>query len=448
MTKSQRTRLFILMAILFALIAPSIIMYSQGYRFDTKKLRFVETGGIYIKAYPTETDVFVDNKRIDKTSFFSRDILINNLLPETYALRLEKDGYHTWEKNLDVSAKIVTEAKYVIMFKDNIPFSSIRDDIENFYPYGNNFLLLTASNEIISYNQEKNETKKILDKSHTPYNISDIVFSPSFKKALIETSTGLYYLFDFEGNISLIKNFSSETRNVFFDPSDEDSFVYEFNNSIYRYNSKTKETPKLISREKVDAFTVNNGSIYALRDKNIVKITDLNQEEEVLFKDVFETKDKNSYEILFIENYLFLIENKKNIYFLNEENKSFDIKIESDSEINHTSFFNKIIFYNQNNIWLMFLKKYETPFFKEAFSVINISEFSEEIDNIKWLNGDYFVLTINDEAFISEIDNRNNINMFSLNKKEISKIFFNGDNKKLFLLEKNNFFVSEEKIMP
>jgi hypothetical protein len=438
------------MITIFAFIAPLIIMYSQGYRFDVKKFRFVETGGIYVKAYPSEADVFLNNEIINKTSFFSRDILIKNLLPENHTVKVEKKDYHTWEKELTVEPKIVSEAKYIIMFKNNIVFSLIKDDIENFYPYPNknHFLLVTASNELFSYDLETKKTNKVLDKYQTPYNISNIIFNSNAEKALIETSTGLYYLLSLEGNISLIKAFNSQIKNVNFDPKDENFFIYQFNNSIYRYNPKAKESPRLISREKVDSFTVHHGTIYAFISGNIVKITNLSKEEEIVFKDIFKTEEKSFYEILFIENNLFLIENNKNIYFLNEENKSFEIKIESDSEINYTSYFDKILFYNENKVWLMFLKKYETPFFKEAFSVINIHEFSEKIENIKWLNGDYFVFTIDKEAFVSEIDNRSNINMFSLDKKEISKIFFNGDNKKLLLLSKNNFLITEEKIMP
>ncbi|MFA5310256.1 MAG: hypothetical protein WC386_00990, partial [Candidatus Paceibacterota bacterium] len=82
-----------------------------------------------------------------------------------------------------------------------------------------------------------------------------------------------------------------------------------------------------------------------------------------------------------------------------------------------------------------------------AYSVIFISRFSEKIGDIKWLNGDYFVYTLNDRVNISEIDNRDKINSFSLDK-DSSRIFFNGNTKKLFILDQNEFMVSENKVMP
>ncbi|HPM38906.1 MAG TPA: hypothetical protein PLF97_00890, partial [Candidatus Pacearchaeota archaeon] len=93
MNKRQRTIFFSAMVIIFLIIGPSIIMYSQGYRFDTKKFQFVETGGLYIKAFPEEAQLYINDKYINETSFFTKDILVQNLLPDNYNIRVEKDGY-------------------------------------------------------------------------------------------------------------------------------------------------------------------------------------------------------------------------------------------------------------------------------------------------------------------------------------------------------------------
>lgn len=449
MTKKQRTILFFLMAIIFIIVAPSIILYSQGYRFDVKKMMFVETGAIYLKVYPEESTIFLNNEKQKETSFFSRDLLMQNLLPQNYLIRIEKEGYHFWEKNLEVQVGLATEAKYITMFKEDNPFNLVKEDIENFFPSldGNHFLLLTSSNEIYEYKESTKELKRILNKTQTPYNISKITFSNS-RNALVETSTGLYYLLTPDNQISLIKSFSSEVKNIYFDPKDEDYFIYQIGNSVYRFNPKTEKTPKLISREKIDNFNILNNDIIALSNKKIVSLKDLTEPEEVIFDGSFDYKEDSLYEILNIENYLFLLEDKKNLYFFNKENKSFDLKLEGVSEIKYTPFFNKILFYDDNKIWLMFLKKEDSPFFKEAYEIIELASYSNKIDNLKWLNGFYFILTIDNEVFISEIDNRSNINIFNLDKDNTSKIFFDGNIKKIFLLDQKSFLVSQDKILP
>ena len=240
----------------------------------------------------------------------------------------------------------------------------------------------------------------------------------------------------------LIRSFNIDTKNI---QSRDNKLVYQFNNSIYEIDVK-KDSPKLISRNKVDAFTIDNNSIIALRENQVIKLYDLTRGEELLYP--FEYYDKNSnYQIVFIEKELFIIEDNKNLYFLNKENNSFENKINAQSGLRYTPFFNKILFYDDNNIWLMPLKRYESPFFKDAYSIINIASFDKKIDIIKWLNGDYFVFTLDKKIYISEIDNRDNLNIFDLDKNNVSNLFFDGNTKKLYILNDDEL-LETEKLIP
>ncbi|MFZ2390500.1 MAG: PEGA domain-containing protein [Minisyncoccales bacterium] len=450
MTKRTRTVLFILMVLVFAVIAPGIIMYSQGYRFDVKKMRFLETGGIYIKTMPSDAIVTIDNDYKNRTSGFSKDVLIQNLLPENHNIKIEKENYYSWEKTLEVKEKKVTEAKYIILFPDEMPFTSIDNDVKNFYPFpdNNKILLLTVSNELLSYDSEKKETQKILSKTQTPYNISDISFSTTGKRALIKTSTGLHYLLNTEtSTISLIKSMSSKTQNVVFDSNNEGSFFYQSNNLIYRINADKQATPRLFKKDTVSAFAINGNDVYSFENGLLYKDNILLNTNETLSKEPLEIKGK-TYEMVAMENEIFLIENKITVYLFNKETKIFDKKIEAKTELKYTPFYERILFAADNELWLLLLKEAETPFFVKAYSTVFISRFSQNIGDIKWLNGDYFVYTLNNKINISEIDNRDHINSFELPQSGISKIFFNGNTKKLFLLDEEELIVSENKLLP
>lgn len=441
MTKKKRTILFASMSILFLFIAPFLIMYSQGYRFDTKKLQFIETGGLYIKAIPEEVNLSINQQYINKTSFFTRDILIQNLIPDSYKIKIEKEGYYPWEKNLDIKQKKVAEAKYIIMFKTENSFNLISNNISSFYPNKDQFLLLTNLNEILLYDNQK-KTEKILNTSQTPNNIESVKFT-SEEEVIIKTKTGLYYLLDIDNkDIELIRSFNIDTKNI---NTINNNLIYQFNNSIYEIDPK-EDYPKLLSREKIDSFTINNDSIIAIRENEVLKIHDLTKPEELLYY-FNDYKENSEYQIISIEEELFIIEDDQTLYILNKENKIFEEKIVANSKLEYTSFFNKIIFYTKNDIWLMLLKRYESPFFRDAYSVIHISSFEEKIDNVKWLNGDYFIFTLDNNVHISEIDNRDKLNMFNLKEGETTNIFFNGNSKKLFILNNDNF-IELEKIIP
>lgn len=452
MTKRSRTLLFILLAVIFLIVGPCIILYSQGYRFDFAKMKFLETGGIYVKTYPGDANVSIDNKYQNNTSGFTRDVLIQNLLPQNHTIKIDKSGYHSWEKTLLVEQKKVSEAKYVILFPNEITFSSLVEDVKQFFPYPDNskFLLLTVSNELYTYDSDKNENKRILNNDQTPYNISNIVFSPSGKRAMIETSTGLHYLLNLDlktPTVSLIKVFSSKTKNVFFDPNDESMFYYQSNNLIYKYNTDTKANPVLFKTEKVDAFVLFNDYVYSLENGQLMRTSVFMSTPETLSREAFNIDKKKTYQLVSMENEIFLIEDGKTVYLFNKDTKVFDKKLEAETEVKYTPFYDRILFATDNELWLMLLKDTETPFFKKAYSVIFISRFSEKIGDVKWLNGDYFVYSLNDKLNISEIDNRDKINSFGLNE-DATQILFNGNTKKLFILNQNELKVSDNKLMP
>ena len=438
MNKKQRTIFFFAMVIIFSIIGPAIIMYSQGYRFDVKKFQFVETGGIYIKARPEEVDLYVNDKYIQKSSLFTRDILVQNLLPGNYNIKVEKDGYHSWEKNLDIKTKNVTEAKDIFLFRKNIEFEEIKDNVVDFYLNNNQVIILTKLNELFLYTS--NKLDKILNASQTPNNIEKIYFL-SNDNVIIKTTTGLHYLLE-NKNIKLIKSFNIDTKNI---TNRDNKIVYQFKNSIYEIDPR-EDIPELLSRDHVDAFTVDGNSIIALRKNKVVRLYDLKREEEELYNFNY-YKEGSNYQLFLIGNQLFILEDEKNLYFLDKENRTFEEKIKATSDLKYTSFFNKIIFYDENNIWLMLLKRIESPFFKDAYSVIKIGDFNKKIENIKWLNGSYFVFTLDKEIFISEIDNRDKLNMFSLNEFDVSNIFFNGNRNELFILNDDQF-LKAEKIIP
>ena len=66
---TRRIRLIILLvcAACFFIIAPLLVFYSMGDRFDFKKMKITETGGIYVRTFPAADQIIVDSKN-QKTS--------------------------------------------------------------------------------------------------------------------------------------------------------------------------------------------------------------------------------------------------------------------------------------------------------------------------------------------------------------------------------------------
>jgi hypothetical protein len=98
----QRKFLFSFFFSLFLIFGPILIFYSLGYRFDFEKKRITKTGGIFIKALPKEVEISIDGKIKEKVDPLWGSLLIENLLPKKYKIRVEKEGYFPWEKELEV----------------------------------------------------------------------------------------------------------------------------------------------------------------------------------------------------------------------------------------------------------------------------------------------------------------------------------------------------------
>jgi len=115
MTRLTRRLVFYSFILIFLLATPPTIFYAMGYSFDWQKKVLVKTGGLYLKSSPPNAKIIIDGKN-NKTT----PKLIPRLLPKTYKISVEKDGYFSWVKNLEVKPQLVEEARNIILFPKNI----------------------------------------------------------------------------------------------------------------------------------------------------------------------------------------------------------------------------------------------------------------------------------------------------------------------------------------
>ncbi len=111
MTRFTRRLIFYSLVIIFILATPPTILYATGYSFDWQKKALVQTGGFYFKSLPNSAAIFIDGKNKKTTPR-----LISRLVPKTYSIKIAGDGFSTWQKNLAIGPKLVTEARNIILF--------------------------------------------------------------------------------------------------------------------------------------------------------------------------------------------------------------------------------------------------------------------------------------------------------------------------------------------
>ncbi|HRY52602.1 MAG TPA: PEGA domain-containing protein [Candidatus Portnoybacteria bacterium] len=146
MTRLTRRLLFYSLVLIFILATPPTILYATGYSFDWQKKAITATGGFYLKSLPEEATILIDGQNKKTTPR-----LVSRLLPKSYSVEIAKEGFHSWQKELTIEPKLVTEARNIILFPNTLLPEKISDNVTSTIPEW-----LTPSAEKQSYLQAQN----------------------------------------------------------------------------------------------------------------------------------------------------------------------------------------------------------------------------------------------------------------------------------------------------
>ncbi len=107
-----RKRTFLFLVLVFLVSLPFLYLYATGYRFDFQRpTNLISTGGIYVAVDIAGADIFIDGELVRETRTFRKAFYAQRLDAGTHRLTVQKEGYHTWVKELPVSKRLVTEAE-------------------------------------------------------------------------------------------------------------------------------------------------------------------------------------------------------------------------------------------------------------------------------------------------------------------------------------------------
>ncbi len=95
--------------IAIGVVAAVAIFLAKGYTFSPKEKRIVGTGIITITSEPDAASVFIDGHLTTATN-----ATISSLSPKNYSVRIVKEGFIPWEKQISVKEGLVTEVKLTL----------------------------------------------------------------------------------------------------------------------------------------------------------------------------------------------------------------------------------------------------------------------------------------------------------------------------------------------
>lgn len=102
-----------LFALVFVVVAPILVFYTAGYRINPKKISIERNGTLLIDSEPAGARIFLNGQQQRPVTAAT----IQDVVPGPYTVKLELDGFVSWEKTLDVRSEQATFADHVRLWR-------------------------------------------------------------------------------------------------------------------------------------------------------------------------------------------------------------------------------------------------------------------------------------------------------------------------------------------
>ncbi|MDD5043077.1 MAG: carboxypeptidase-like regulatory domain-containing protein [Patescibacteria group bacterium] len=423
--KTRRIIYSIFIAV-FIIVAPFVVLYAAGYRYDWKRGKLLQTGGIYLIVKTPKTKIYLGGELIKETGiFFNNEVRLNNLLPNNYRLTVSKDGFYSWEKNLTVRSQETTFAEHINLFRQNQPREEIDEPSEliNISP-NQKYLIYSGIKREISglwlWDKEKKSKEllyRINKNSLENLNYEELVkWSSDSKKILLAAPAAAggnsHFVINAENpaEIILVENIAKQKFNAVFWVKNGSNSLYAISkNIIYEIDLPNNTVAQFITSE-------NEGEIVDLwRENDDFYYTLLTDTETLLLK-----KNVWSGEQIILRltanPYKFIAPGPKNIFSLyDDKNKEVLLIDKTTSEVllqekalggEWEKTQERFLYYKNFELWF-----YEHKEDKNEL----ISRYSQEIKKARWVPAlDYITFLLGDALKIIELDGRDKRNFYNL----------------------------------
>ncbi len=104
-------------ALILLIMAPAVIFYTSGYRWNSKKGVIERNGTLIIDTIPTGATISLNGQEQPVKT----PSTMQNVSPGTYTITLSKPGYHSWSKSLTIDPERVTFATSINLWPEAEP---------------------------------------------------------------------------------------------------------------------------------------------------------------------------------------------------------------------------------------------------------------------------------------------------------------------------------------
>lgn len=234
--------------IAFFAVSPILLLYTSGYRYDFNSKKIKETGSISIDIEPKDANIYINDILVKQ----SMPVRLNNRAPGTYKIRIEKEGFKTWEQNVAVESSQTVYIKQNSLLKDRLP----------------EYIEVPSSTPLFLFGSQDQEETFALFKNENGYEFASLKNNDGKGLETIE-------VYEKEPNISL----SSFHKTALIETKEEETKKLE----LLSLKNATKKTVHTTSIEAPleSQWSKRDGEIY-LRQSSIIRKKDIYGLDKVL----------------------------------------------------------------------------------------------------------------------------------------------------------------------
>lgn len=435
MSRRIRRILFYFFVLVFFVIAPIIILYAYGYKYDFTNKKFIETGAIYVKSQPKKAKISLNGKPLNKPT----PVLIKGLLPHQYSLKLEMDDFTSWSKNLEVYPGLVTKAESIILLPSRLESTLFNEQpIQNFYISNDKerILFTLAAKPEVEANKNNGIWLQELDKNSAAIQLfknetnvyEDIQWSENSKYFIFHTQDH-WFLLDIQKPTEITditQILGSEISNMRWSMKDSDTLYFLRNGQLFQFQWRSK-TSNTITDNVADYYIEDNQIYVITLPNNFVYKIDLNGQnrQQITFGypenitiQRMQVSGNGTMIIFDSNNILYLVENGLLKPLVNGIQKA-EFSVDS----------KKLLLQTEHEVFIHYLDDIEGAPNRKKGEQIVIVRYSEPIKKAVFLPFEYehVLFEVNGALKIAETDNRDQINAIDLTQGNNFEITFDND---------------------
>ncbi len=468
MTKNNKKIIFFVCCALFVILAPTVLFYCQGYRFDFETKKIVKTGAFYFKVLPRQAQVYLNGKIQGKSDFFFGAILIENLLPKNYKVKIERQDYQSWEKNLTVNEAETTEAKNIVLPPEKLSFDLLSQQVMNFWfsPDGKKIIFQeksigTEKNgeswNLALFNLENRTKTPLVDRAGA--DILDLRWSAESERIIVTLKTrelgkdGKIVKEQESSLLITLPLLTVETKTDSLSLKEGDAPYFSPNNQKFLFSRKNKNNlftlyesdfggrfPKIVL-DNLLAFEISGRNIYWLAEDGSLEKSSFDGQTQTISLRPLSLKENVSYQIKILASKIFISEEKR-LFFFDDNTGNFS---EIAANVDHFLISpegKKLCFWNEFEAGIFFLEEETSQLAKKAGEKIFLTRFSEKVDDFFWWSEYYLIFRVENTLKFIETDDRDHLQIWGIAKFSEPKVYLNFKERKLYILSGGDLFSS------